>query len=209
MEQLTITGIINNSITLGLKNLASIVGAVVLWALTFWIPYLNVGTTIALYGMIIEMSKGGVISPLEIFDAKYRRNMGEFFLLMGFMLAGIMAGYLFFIIPGIVIAIAWGQAVLLLIDKNMNPTEALTMSNKLTYGKKWTIFLGNLILVLVLYIVLLIIVFIVSKISGFIALLFALVGYLAILVIMMAAAAYIYGVLSKELEGNSETQPSE
>ncbi|GBD88247.1 hypothetical protein BMS3Abin03_02182 [bacterium BMS3Abin03] len=209
MEQLTISGIIKNSISIGLKNLASIVGAVILWVLTIWIPYINVGTTIALLGMVVAISKGGIISPFEIFDKKYRRNMGEFFLLIAFMEIGIMAGLLFFIIPGIVISIAWGQAVYLLIDKNMNPTEAIAMSNKLTYGKKWTIFLGNLILVVVLYIALFIIVLIVSQISGFIAILFSLVGYLAILVIMLAAAAYIYGVLSKELEGNSETQPSE
>jgi len=206
MEQLTISGIINNSVTLGLKNLASIVGAVILWALTFWIPYLNIGTTIALYGMIIEMSKGGVISPMEIFDAKYRRNMGEFFLLLGFILAGVAAGCMFFIIPGIVISIAWGQAIFLLIDKNMNPTEALTESNKLTYGKKWTIFLGQVILVIILYIALIILTFIFGKIATFLGVIIALVGYLAILVIMMAASAYIYGVLSKQLEDKKVTQ---
>ena len=99
MEQLTISGIINNSITIGLKNLASIVGAVILWVLTIWIPYINVGTTIALLGMVVAISKGGIISPLEIFDKKYRRNMGEFFLIIAFMEIGIMAGLLFFYNP--------------------------------------------------------------------------------------------------------------
>lgn len=43
-------------------------GATVLWLLTIWIPYLNVGTTIAMATIPIELSKGKVISPLFIFD---------------------------------------------------------------------------------------------------------------------------------------------
>lgn len=209
MEQLTISGIINNSIKLGLKNLASIVGAVILWVLTIWIPYINVGTSIALLGMVVAISKGGVISPLEIFNKKYRRNMGEVFLLEAFLIMGIMTGFLYFIIPGIVISIAWGQALFLLIDKNMNPAEAITMSNKITYGKKWTIFFGYLILGGVLVIAIIILTKIFGFIWGFLGSLVGFAGFIAMLCIMMAATAYIYGVLSKELEGNSETQPSE
>ena len=200
MNQLTVGGIISNSIQIGLKNLVSIVVAVFLWLITIWIPYLNVGTTIALIGMVVAISKGGIISPLEIFDAKYRRNMGEFFLLIGFMQIGIFAGYLFAIIPGIVINIAWGQAIFLLIDKNMNPTEAITVSNKITYGKKWTIFFAYLILGIVLVIAIFILMKIFGLIWGFLGSLVGFVGYIAMLCIFMAAAAYIYGELSKELE---------
>ena len=165
MNQLTVSGIITNAIQIGIKNVASIIGAVILWILTIWIPYLNVGTTIAMVGLVVAISKGGVISPTEIFNAKYRKNMGEFFLLMIFLMMGVYGGMIFLIIPGIVIGIAWGQAVYLLIDKDLNPTEALAVSNKITYGKKWTIFLGNFILAVVMMIA----VFIISYIFGSIA----------------------------------------
>ena len=205
MDRLTIGGIITNSIQLGLKNIAPIVGAVVLWLLTIWVPYLNVGTTIAMVGMVVALSKGNIISPFEIFDAKYRKNMGEFFLLIAFLWMGITAGYLFIIIPGIVISIAWGQAIYLLIDRNMNPTEAITVSNKITYGKKWTIFFGNLILAVVMLVVIYILVAIFGFIWDFLGLVVGLVGYIAFFTIMMAASAYIYGELVKEL--NNPSQP--
>ncbi|GAB4379955.1 MAG: hypothetical protein Kow0042_29780 [Calditrichia bacterium] len=200
MNQLTIGGIISNAIQIGLKNMASIVVAVFLWIITIWIPYLNVGTTIAMIGMVVAISKGGIISPLEIFDAKYRRNMGEFFLLIGFLEIGIIAGYLFAIIPGIVISIAWGQAIFLLIDKNMNPTEAITVSNKLTYGKKWTIFLAYFILGVVLVVAIYILVTIFGFVWGFLGKLVGFIGYIAMMCIFLSAAAYIYGELSKELD---------
>lgn len=206
MNQLTVGGIISNSIQIGLKNMVSIIGAVILWVVTIWIPYLNVGTSIALIGMVVAISKGGVISPLEIFNAKYRRNMGEFFLLIGFLEIGIFAGLLFAIIPGIVILIAWSQAIFLLIDKNLNPTEAITMSNKITYGKKWTIFFGYFILEIVLVVAIAILSAIFGAIWGFLGTLVVIVGFIALLCIMLAAAAYIYSVLSKE-EINVQEQP--
>jgi hypothetical protein len=204
MNQLTIGKIITNSIQLGIKNMASIVGAVILWLITIWIPYLNVGTTIAMVGIVIALSKGGVVSPLEIFSAKYRKNMGEFFLLVAFLWMGITAGYLFVIIPGIVISIAWSQAIFLLIDKEMNPTEAITVSNKLTYGKKWTIFLANFILIIILSIAIYILVLIFGAISDTLGNIIGLIGYIALLTIMMAASAYIYGELNKELESSDK-----
>jgi hypothetical protein len=197
MNQLSIGGIITNAIQIGLKNMASIIGAVILWVVTIWIPYLNVGTSIALVGMVVAISKGGIISPLEIFDGKYRKNMGEFFLLIGFIQIGVFAGFMFAIIPGIVISIAWGQAIFLLIDKNMNPTEAITMSNKITYGKKWTIFLAYFVLSIGFFIVILILTKIFGAIWGFLGALVGFAAYIAMLCIMMAAAAYIYGELSQ------------
>lgn len=204
MTNLTIGGVINNSVKIGMKNFGSIIGAVILWLITVWIPYLNVGTTIALLGMVVALSKGSVMSPTEIFDSKYRRNMGEFFLLIAFMWVGITAGYVFVIIPGIVISIAWGQAVYLLIDKDMSPTEAIKTSNRITYGKKWVIFLSNLILAIVIIVVISIITYIVGLISETLAAIVGLVGYIAFFVIMLAAAAYIYGELTKKLDEPSE-----
>ena len=56
-----------------------------------------------------------------------------------------------------VIAIAWSLAPLLVIDKGESPMQAISKSNDYTYGKKWTIFLGTLIVALVVGIALFIV----------------------------------------------------
>ena len=63
---LTISEIIKNSFSLGLNNKGLIIGASILWALTAWIPYLNVGTTIGFLGIIVSISKGDSVSATEI-----------------------------------------------------------------------------------------------------------------------------------------------
>ncbi len=203
MNELTVNGIIINSIKLGLKNAPSIIGAIVLWLLTIWIPYINIGTTIAIFGgLIVELSKGNIISPIEIFDAKYRKNMGEIFLLWGLMVAGIVCGFMFFIIPGYVIAIAWLLSLPLLVDRNINPIEAMTLSNKLTYGKKWTIFLSLLLVSLVGIIVIGILAGVFSLLSITLAGLIGFIGYLGLFSINIAVMSYIYGELTKKEESS-------
>jgi hypothetical protein len=146
-KKLTIVYILSEGFALGLKNAASVIGAVVLWILTIWIPYINIGTTIAIASLPLAMSSGKVISPLQIFDKKYFKYLGEYFLLSGLMFAGILTGMAFFFIPGVVIAIAWSLALLLMIDKGLNPIEAMTKSNQLTTGHKWTIFAAFLVVI--------------------------------------------------------------
>jgi uncharacterized membrane protein len=63
--------------------------------------------------------------------------MGEFFLTTGLVSIGVTIGMIFFIIPGMIIQLAWSLALLLVVDKGKNPAEALTMSNNCTYGNKW------------------------------------------------------------------------
>lgn len=69
---------IQDAFVVGFRNAASIVGCVLLWLVTIWIPYINVGTTIALSMLPIELAKGNIISPLSIFDMRYRKYMGEY-----------------------------------------------------------------------------------------------------------------------------------
>lgn len=139
--------VIKDGFAIGLKNVGPIIVNTLLWALTIWIPYLNVGTTIGLLvGVIAKASKGESIAMTEIFNPEYRKSMGDFFLTAGFMSMGIAVGMALFFGPGIVIAIAWSQALLLAVDKGKNPTEALNISNKVTYGNKWIIFLVQLVL---------------------------------------------------------------
>jgi len=140
-QKLEIVYTIKDGIAIGATNIGPILVNILLWVLTVWIPYLNIGTTIGLFvGIIAMASRGETIPMTEIFDPKYRKYMGEFFLTSGLVGIGVTAGFVLFIIPGIVIGIAWSLAVLLVIDKGKNPTEAITLSNNLTYGYKWRMF---------------------------------------------------------------------
>lgn len=80
MRKIEIIPVISEGFQIGMKNFVSIFVAVLLWLLTFWVPYINVGTTIAILSLPVALSKGeGILSPLFIFESKYRRYMGEFF----------------------------------------------------------------------------------------------------------------------------------
>ena len=154
-KKITVFGVIGEGFSIGMKNSLSLLGAVILYALTIWIPYLNVGTTIAMCSIPVELSKGKVISPFFIFDAKYRKYMGEFFLLLGFVSIAVVPLLFFGFFPAIVISFAWSLAVFLLLDKGVSPGEALIQSNKLTYGYKWTLFFISLVLGLIATVILL------------------------------------------------------
>ena len=120
-----------------------------LWLITIWIPYLNVGTTIAITLLPTQLAKGEIVNPLGIFDSKYRRYMGEFFITMGLMVFPIFIGVLFMVIPGIVLSIAWTLSYYFLIEKGKNPIQAIKASNDATYGSKWTMFFVMLVFCIV------------------------------------------------------------
>lgn len=144
---------LKTSFTWGIKNLASIIGAVVLWILTIWVPYINVGTTIAMMSIPLVISRGKVISPTFIFDKKYRQYMGEVFLLLGLQNMGIVVGLAFLIAPGIIIAIAWSLSILFVLDKGLSPTDAMVKSNQYTNGNKGRMFLAMFIIIIGLAII--------------------------------------------------------
>lgn len=142
----SVMSILTEGIPLGIANFVTIFGATILWLLTFWIPYLNVGTTIALNTMPIALADNEAPEgPTYIFKDKYRKYMGEYFVLMGLMYMAIWMASIFLIIPGIVISLAWSQALYLLFDKHLTPMDAMKESNEKTYGHKWTIFLTGLV----------------------------------------------------------------
>jgi len=142
IQKLEIIATIKEGISTGMSNIVSIFVNVLLWVLTIWIPYLNVGTTIGLWvGIVSKASKDEAIPMTEIFNPRYRKYMGEYFITAGLMSIGIGAGIVFLIVPAIVMGIAWGLAPLLVIDKGLNPTEAITQSNNYTYGNKGRMFL--------------------------------------------------------------------
>lgn len=137
---LDVVGSIIEGLNIGLKNLPSLVVASICYILTIWIPYINVGTTIAMNSIPGRLAKGDVISPLFIFDEKYRRDFSAFFLLCAFVYMVTWVGYCFVVIPGIVISIAMSLAVYILVDFDKSPTDAMKLSNQATYGYKWKIF---------------------------------------------------------------------
>lgn len=150
-SKLSIADVLTEGFSLGMKNALSVIGAIILWILTIWIPYLNVGTTIAIMSMPIALSRGKVISPTFIFEGKYRRYMGEYFNLIGLMLLSILPAMLFLYVPAIVIAISWSLSIYILLDKGVSPSDAMVLSNKATYGHKWTIFFISFILIIALF----------------------------------------------------------
>lgn len=139
-KRINIMATIKDGLAIALVNFVSLILVTVLYLVTIWIPYLNVGTTIAMCSLPAEMAKGGAINPLFIFDDKFRKNMDEFFILMALMSGAISVGFLFMGIPGLVISVAWSFASVLFVDKDMSALDCLRESNRLTYGNKWRIF---------------------------------------------------------------------
>ena len=156
-KKLPICATIKDGFKIGLVNFLSLIATAILYLLTIWIPYLNVGTTIAMSSLPAELAKGHVIKPTFIFEGRFRRNMGEFFILMTLMSGAIGIGFMFGIIPGFVIAIAWSFAAVLFVDKDLNAIDCLRESNRLTYGNKarlfWAEFLVGLCLGIIISII--------------------------------------------------------
>lgn len=144
---------LQEAFVLGVKNAPSILAAVVLWLVTLWIPYINVGTTIAIALLPVELSKDGIYNPLDLFDSKWRRYMGEFFMTAGLQIFPLLISMLFLYVPYIVLSIAWSLSFYFLIEKDKNPVQAIKASNDATYGSKWLIFFAELVVCLLLAIV--------------------------------------------------------
>lgn len=198
-EKLEFGRTLQDCITIGTKNLPSILLTVLLWLVTCWIPYLNVGTTIALLTMPMKLSRGEIINPTFIFDSVYRHQMGEFFLLAALWLMGIAVGICFGYIPGIVISLAWSQAFFLLLDKRMNWAVCLTESNRLTMGYKLKMFLIKFVIGLVFLFAYLIIALIAIKVPflGFLL-------YLVLFVLATGVSIAVDGVFYRELVLNAD-----
>lgn len=140
MQKLDLKATLTDGITFGIKNFPSLIGMIVLYVLTVWIPYLNVGTTIGLYRAIIDISKGKIVNPLSIFEKENFTQMGDFFLLVGLVNVGKGIAALFMIVPAIVIGIAWKYSTYILLEFKKTAIDAIHLSEKVTYGEKSTIF---------------------------------------------------------------------
>lgn len=197
MNELTVGSILKEAFGRGLKNLPAIAVNAILWILTIWIPYLNVGTTIGMtVGLVMKMKNGEQIKYLEIFDPIYRKKMGSFILVVALVYVGVLIATAFMIIPGIILQIAWMLALYLAVDKDMNPMEAIYKSNQMTYGRKGTIFLSMLVLGLVI----LVgggIAALIMRGSPFIRGIIYIAVTLLYIPLNIGATSYIYGILSE------------
>lgn len=131
---------IGEAFVIGTKNAVPLVLTVLLYVLTIWIPYLNVGTTIAMNTIPRKLASGEILNPLFIFESIYRRKMGSYFLLKGFMSMMLLPALLLMVIPAIVLNLMYSLALYIMLDDDLTPTEALERSNRATYGYKWEIF---------------------------------------------------------------------
>ena len=199
MKKLDFAETFKDAITIGVKNAPSVIAAVALFLVTIWIPYINIGTFIAITLLPTQLAKGEVINPLGIFDSKYRRYMGEFLITMGLMVIPIYIAFIFMIIPGIVLSLAWSLAYYFLIEKGKNPIEALKASNDATYGSKWTMFAVGIVFGIAAAIVMLIFSAICGMINvGFIT----FVVMFALIVIVMSIGMAINASYWKQLKNN-------
>ena len=152
-EKLDIMQTIKDGVRYGLKNFFPLILMVILYFVTVWIPYLNVGTTIGLYKAVIGIGRGETIDPTSIFAKENFRNLSGFFLLLGLLYIGTMVAFLFMFIPGIVMGIAWGFAIYFFLDKKVSPLKSLQLSYDSTYGNKWRIFAVGFLMSLAICIV--------------------------------------------------------
>ena len=65
------------------KNIGWLLLTVLLYSATCWIPYINIGTTIAMMNLPSALARGQKFSPLYLFEAKYRKYMGEYLTMFG------------------------------------------------------------------------------------------------------------------------------
>lgn len=130
----------------------------------------------------IELSRGGAISPLFIFDEKYYKFTGEHFTLIGLMYPVTIPALFFMIVSGIAVSMGWSLATYILLDKSVAPDETMIWSNRATYDYKWTIFDVSLLLGVAFYILL----WVISAIAG---------GGFAVFLLLLVSIVYAMATL--------------
>lgn len=179
-----------------------------LWLVTVWIPYVNVGTTIALATLPVKLSKGEMISPMFIFDSEYRHCMGEYFILQAVIFSAVYISILFMIVPAIVLSLSWMLAVYLLVGKGMNWALCLSESNRLMMGYKLKVFFLKFVVCFVLFVAYFILFKIFSDASGLLVLI-SLVCIIVSVCVMLSVDAVIYRELVLSEDKVEEAKPEE
>ena len=122
------------------RHAPSIIAAVILFLLTLWVPYVNLGTLIALTLLPVRLARDERIEALSIFRSEYRRRMGDFLLTAALKQAALALGTALLVIPGVVLALAWKPAYWCLAEHDKSPLEAIRAAEAATRGSKWRLF---------------------------------------------------------------------
>ena len=194
-EKLDIMQTIKDGVQYGLKNFFPLLLMVILYVVTVWIPYLNVGTTIGLYKAVIGIGRGETIDPTSIFSKDNFKNLSGFFLLLGLVYIGTVVAFMFMFIPGLVMGIAWGFAIYFFIDKKVSPLKSLQLSYDSTYGNKWRIFLVGLVCAILIGIICGILGAI-PKVGGVLA----VIACILCVAILVAVEGVMYNFFSKKAD---------
>lgn len=208
-EKLQFVPSLKDAFAIGVKNLVPIVLSVLLWLVTVWIPYVNVGTTIALATLPVKLSKGEMISPMFIFDSEYRHCMGEYFILQAVIFSAVYISLLFMIVPAIVLSLSWMLAVYLLVGKGMNWALCLSESNRLMMGYKFKAFCLKFAVSLALLVVSYVLFSMFDAIAGSLSVLVVLLSVLVGVCVMLSVDAVIYRELVLSEDKVEEAKPEE
>jgi len=96
----------------------------------FLLPAIGVGYTT----FILKAARGEKVELGDSLGAGFKDGMWWKSLLLSFlMILGIILGFFLFIIPGVYLAVVWGLAIYLLVDKKLLPTDALGQSRELVH----------------------------------------------------------------------------
>ena len=208
-EKLQFVPSLKDAFAIGVKNLVPIVLSVLLWLVTVWIPYVNVGTTIALATLPVKLSKGEMISPMFIFDSEYRHCMGEYFILQAVISSAVSVACLFLLIPVVVLSFSWLLAVYLLVGKKMNWALCLSESNRLMMGYKFKAFCLKFAVSIALLVVSYVLYSMFGAIAGSLGVLVVLLCVLAGVCVMLSVDAVIYRELVLSEDKVEEAKPEE
>ena len=154
-----------------------------------WNPLMLIGT-LASSLVSAYLTIGVIRISLKLLDSKkpefadlYSAKAEEFIrYLIGSLLYGliVIAGFILLIIPGIIFSLKYQYYSYLIVDKHLDPMEAIKQSGKITQGYKWKLFLFGIVVGLI-------------TILGFLAL---IVGILVAAPVTGLAQAYVYRKLA-------------
>lgn len=114
----------------------------------------------------------------------------KYFIMTVLIVFFIAVGFLLLVIPGIIVIVRLSQSWFLLIDKDIDPIDAMKRSWEMTKGNGWNIFLYFVACVLII-------------ILGIICL---IVGILVAMPVIWLASGYIYTFLSSEQSNNVSSE---
>ena len=154
----------------GAQDLIPVVIAAALWLVTVWIPYINIGTTIAMFTLPVWIVAGKKLSPIDLFLGEHRTKMFGLLRLHGLVLAACLVFYMIMAstfvsiqifskydpgfwtwvkvvllfacasVPFFMMTTAWSMAPFLLIEKGLEPAAALKESFRITEGVRLQVF---------------------------------------------------------------------